>query len=220
MSNYIGFRDIKEDLLRNGMREENIIVLKDYIKKSSENKYFEDACIYNIKKGFFVDCGCYDGSNTINYINKYGLDHAVAVEADYKNYLICKQNLSNYSNVRVYNLGVSDKKEIKKFDMRASSASNFTDTGNVEVHTDTLDNLIGNESVGFIKMDIEGFEEKAIIGSQNIIRNQKPMLAVCMYHKREDFWRIPNILLELNKDYKFYLRHYSISANETILYCV
>lgn len=60
-----------------------------------------------------------------------------------------------------------------------------------------MDEFLKNEKVTFIKMDIEGLEMKAIKGASKIIKEQKPRLAICIYHKPDDFVSIPALLLEL-----------------------
>ena len=69
-------------------------------------------------------------------------------------------------------------------------------------------------------MDIEGAEREAIIGARNIIKSQKPKMAVSIYHKKEDIWELPKLLIEINPEYKFYLRHYSFRDAETVLYAI
>ncbi len=81
-----------------------------------------------------------------------------------------------------------------------------------------MDSAIGNEKVTFIKMDIEGAEYDALCGARKIIASQKPKLAICVYHKAEDIIEIPRLILDINPDYKFALRHYSLFDTETVLY--
>ena len=69
-------------------------------------------------------------------------------------------------------------------------------------------------------MNIEGAELEALRGCENIIRNQKPTLAISIYHKAEDFVDIPAYLLSLVPEYKLYYRHYSLYKYETILYAM
>ncbi len=85
---------------------------------------------------------------------------------------------------------------------------------------EALDEAIGEESPSFIKMDIEGAELEALKGAKNIIQKYAPKLAVCVYHKPEDMEEIPQLLLEYNPNYRFYLRHYSLTMNETVLYAL
>ena len=81
-----------------------------------------------------------------------------------------------------------------------------------------------NEPVTFIKMDIEGFELDALMGSKHHIIMEKPKLAICVYHKPDDLWQIPEYILQLNPSYKLYLRQYKAgdgnNAWESVLYAV
>lgn len=58
-------------------------------------------------------------------------------------------------------------------------------------------------------MDIEGSELKALEGAKNTIQRNNPKLAISIYHKYEDIIELPLKILELEPEYKFYLRHYS-----------
>ena len=74
--------------------------------------------------------------------------------------------------------------------------------------------------VSFIKMDIEGAEVDALLGADRLIRSFKPRLAICIYHRTTDLWRIP---LSLIDRYPFYenviIRHHKHhSVGDTVLY--
>lgn len=83
-----------------------------------------------------------------------------------------------------------------------------------------LDDVLHGEQVTFIKMDIEGSEYNALLGAKETICKYKPKLAISVYHKKDDLWKIPSLILEYNPDYKLYLRHYSFGYAETVLYAV
>jgi hypothetical protein len=83
----------------------------------------------------------------------------------------------------------------------------------------TIDNLIKDE-VDFIKMDIEGAEQDAIEGAQNTIKNYTPLLAICIYHKAQDWYKVPQKVLEINPNYTIYLRHYMEGIYETVMYFI
>lgn len=80
-----------------------------------------------------------------------------------------------------------------------------------------MDDVVRDEKVTFLKFDIEGSELKGLIGAKETIRKNRPDLAICVYHKREDLYTIPNYILNLCPDYKIYLRHYQLSKYETVL---
>lgn len=82
-----------------------------------------------------------------------------------------------------------------------------------------MDKLIYDD-VSFIKMDIEGAEYKAIRGAAKLIERCKPKLAISIYHKVEDIWELPELILKICPDYRLYMRHYSIAQAETVLYAI
>jgi FkbM family methyltransferase len=72
--------------------------------------------------------------------------------------------------------------------------------------------------VDFIKMDIEGAEENALIGARNTICSYSPKMAICLYHSLGDFVRLPRILDQYCPSYKFYIKHATMHAEETVLF--
>lgn len=69
-------------------------------------------------------------------------------------------------------------------------------------------------------MDIEGAEYQTLLGARNIIKEDMPILAVCVYHKKEDLFTIPQYIFDISKKYRLYLRHYSDNSTETVCYAV
>lgn len=89
------------------------------------------------------------------------------------------------------------------------------------VQTISIDRLVDRESLqrlDFIKMDIEGAELPALKGAEQSIRRFRPKLAISVYHKLDDFWAIPQWIDSLNLGYRFYLRHFTIHHEETVLF--
>lgn len=69
-------------------------------------------------------------------------------------------------------------------------------------------------------MDVEGAEYKSIIGARKTIKKYRPKLAISVYLKRNDIWEISMLLLTYHSDYRFYLRTYSFTGNDTVLYAI
>jgi FkbM family methyltransferase len=90
-----------------------------------------------------------------------------------------------------------------------------------QVETLRIDDLAQRESlerVDFIKMDIEGAELEALKGAESVIHRDRPKLAISVYHKLHDFWTIPRWIDSLGLGYRFYLRHFTIHGEETVLF--
>lgn len=89
-----------------------------------------------------------------------------------------------------------------------------------QVETIALDDYVerqGIKRVDYIKMDIEGAEEEALRGAKNTIRLMKPKLAICLYHKPDDLYRIPKLIHNLCPHYRFHLKHATMHQEETVL---
>jgi FkbM family methyltransferase len=94
-------------------------------------------------------------------------------------------------------------------------------TSSTRVETLCIDDLVQREQlerVDFIKMDIEGAELEALKGAEAVIQRDRPKLAISVYHKLHDFWTIPLWIDSLGLGYRFYLRHFTIHAEETVLF--
>jgi FkbM family methyltransferase len=72
----------------------------------------------------------------------------------------------------------------------------------------------------FIKMDIEGAELFALKGAERILREQRPTLAISVYHRPEDLVEIPEYLDSLALGYRFYLDHFTTHDEETVLFAI
>lgn len=225
ISNFYGWQEIEcevLELLSGKIEKSQIILLDEYESINIEEQYFEKRCIshYTNSGGSFVDAGCYDGSETIKWIKLFGdsCEAVYAYEPDKENYEMCRRNFEGFSNVYLSEYGLSNKKEQLFFCKEGKLSSHFEQSGSERVVCDSLDNILPYQHVSTIKMDIEGMEKKAILGAERIIRKNKPNLAICVYHKREDIIEIPQLLLEMNPNYYFALGHYSVGIVDTVLY--
>ena len=168
-----------------------------------------------------IDAGCYDGTTAKQFL-QWGGDKVKKIysfEFDPINAVKCEENLKDYSDkCTVIAKGTWDKDEILHVNASGTSGSSTGSKGNDTVYLTSIDSVVKDERVTFIKMDVEGAELKSLMGAKNTITKNKPRLAICVYHKPEDIYEIPEYLLSLVPEYKFYLRHYSSVSCETILY--
>jgi len=96
-------------------------------------------------------------------------------------------------------------------------------TGCDKVMTLSIDDFVAGqkvERIDFVKMDIEGAEINALQGAAGTIKKFRPKLAISIYHDLDGFTKIPLFLESLGAGYDFYLSHYTIHLEETILYGV
>ncbi len=82
------------------------------------------------------------------------------------------------------------------------------------IQTVTLDDYVvlsGLERVDFIKMDIEGSEAMALAGARQTIRHFRPKLAICLYHKWDDVFTLPQLIHATGVDYAFTFKWVQLS---------
>ena len=75
----------------------------------------------------------------------------------------------------------------------------------------SLDDYFGNTRIDLIKADIEGAEIQLIEGAKNILAREKPKLALCTYHRKNDADNLhltltkANYSVEFSKGYMIFL---------------
>lgn len=181
-------------------------------------QYFEDFIPYGNKE-VFLDVGSFDGYTSQEFMRINPNYKSVHVfEPEEKNILICKENLAENENILFYQMGLADKEQTLRFDTSGSS-SRISEIGDTQIKVTSLDKL-DIKDVTFIKMDIEGAEEGAILGARETITKYHPKLAISVYHKANDFWKIPELILSIRTDYKLYLRHYTEGIAETVMFFI
>lgn len=181
------------------------------------DQYFEDFMAY--KDEVFVDAGGFNGDTTEEFINRYpNYKKVYLFEPSQKNLLAAKHRLSDRRNIDFRPVGLSDCSGTLYFNSDAGSASAVTSGVGELIPVVTLDEELRNEPITFIKMDLEGWEMSALRGAAQIIKNNKPKLAIAVYHSAKDFREIPQYLLKLNSQYKVYLRHYTQGWSETVMF--
>lgn len=184
-----------------------------------EEQYFE-GFLYLSGPELFVDAGGFDGDTTEGFIRRVPEYRRVYLfEPSVANMARARQRLAGHRDIVFVETGLSDARGTLCFDPDAGSASSVQDSGVHRIDVTTLDDAI-KEPVTFVKMDLEGWELRALGGARRHITEEKPKLAVAVYHKPCDFREVMRNTLEWQGDYKLYLRHYTEGWSETVLYFV
>ena len=173
----------------------------------------------------FIDAGCFDGGTIVDFIEWMdGKDysHIYSFEPDTHSIINCQKKIEDNGIERVTLIpkGTYSKESILRFSDDGTGGSCFCEQGNIEVPVTSIDQVLQGGRATYIKMDVEGREKETILGCRNTIERYHPKMAVCVYHKPFDFIELPLLLLEMNPDYKFYIRHYASNLCETVLYAI
>jgi len=194
-----------------------------YLKNIMDQpQYFLKEIIRPTEHEVFVDGGGYIGDTVMGFIKftKKKYDEVYMWEPDKSNIDKAKKILKKWDNINIIPYAMFSRKDILYFDAGLGDVSSLKERGKSRVPCESLDNLLGNKRITFIKMDIEGAELEALKGAERIIREQKPKLAICIYHKPEDIYEIPMFIKSFVPEYKIYIRHHHDARSETVLYAV
>lgn len=183
-----------------------------------KNQYLEDFMQYSAE--VFVDAGGYDGDTTEEFCRRYpDYSKVFLFEPSARNMRAAHKRLELYRDIIFLEKGLSDQAGVIGFDGDLGSASSVSGDAAETIPVTTLDEEVA-EPVSFIKMDLEGWEMKALAGCRDHIVRDRPKLAISVYHSASDFIEIPRFILSLDSGYRIYLRHYTQGWSETIMYFV
>jgi len=183
-----------------------------------DEQYFDEDLIPDIKNIVFLDGGGYVGDTLPNIIKNFpSYKKIYLIEPNHLHINIAKRNFLDYKNIKFIECGLSNKKVIKE---ESNTNTNNCNHDYEAQNLNTIDNIIGKNKVDFIKLDIEGAEQDALNGAIKTIKEQSPILAICVYHKAQDWYKVPKIVLNINSNYDIYLRHYMEGIYETVMYFI
>ena len=121
------------------------------------------------KESIVLDVGSNIGMSCLLFL-KRGAKNIICIEPEPQNFELLNLNVKNNNagnRVKLVNIAVSDKPEILYFTGTGGTAFAEVYKGNnkISVKADTLDNVLlslGNPKIDILKMDIEGYEVKAL----------------------------------------------------------
>jgi len=178
-------------------------------------KAYEDEEV-QIEPGDIVfNCGANIGIFSIYAAKKAKMVYAFEPGKNEAVALSENKRLNNCNNIKIIPKAVSDKTERVKLILLGVSSHYLVSKDNrdkkaVDVQTISIDEFVKEENlerVDFIKMDIEGSEEKALLGAKETLRNFRTKLAISIYHKFSDFYKLPLLIKRLNLDYKIRVKN-------------
>lgn len=159
-----------------------------------------------------LNIGACSGDTIFRFLqNGYNFSKIYAVDADADALMRCKANL----NLLEDSNAILDRITFFHADLGDS------------IDQEKIDHLFCNDHLSLINMDIEGTENGALRSAANTIRQDRPVLAICAYHRPDDLCVLPQTIRSIVPDYRFYLRKYPNypyhrhnSKEELVLYAI
>ena len=189
--------------------------------------YFPSDLISENRNEVVVDGGAYDGDTMRSFLRRgHSFQHLYALEPDRENLTGLRCSVEHLpaalrKRVTVWPYALGDKDEevmfIDTHDLGSRISPNEQGTA---VEARKLDSLPWQDQPTYIKLDIEGAEPFGLSGGAALLKREMPVLAICLYHRTQHLWQIPNLIHSLAPGYSFYLRRYAEDCWEEICYAV
>lgn len=199
----------------------NLELIKE-IREDVSLQYFDPDIIHFNKEEVYLDLGAYIGDTVLSFNEKVQGKYKkmIALEPDEKNYKRLIENTKHLNHLQIIQKGTHSSITTLRFSESGTWTSSIDPNGNKEIEVCTVDSLAVEQRITFIKADIEGAELETINGAKATIVRDKPKLAFSAYHKKEDIFHLIHVIRNINSNYKFYLRHYTENAIDTVLYAI
>lgn len=153
----------------------------------------------NIINGNIIDAGCWIGDNAILWAkNIKGLVYAI--DPSYKNieFVNTVAKLNAVTNLITIQTALSDKRQFISTNNPSASGPGgsdhcsyeLDDSKTTKINASSLDELYTNtqiNNIGFIHLDVEGFEALVIRGSQTILSTFRPIVAFEQHINTDDY---------------------------------
>lgn len=148
-----------------------------------------------------LDCGAFIGDSALIF-EETACRRVYCFEPDKENFQLLNEVIidNDLKKACPREYGVGDKESYVSFNL-SGSGSYVSEEGQKQIKTRKIDSLPYN--IGLIKMDIEGYEYKALIGAEKTIKEKKPILIISLYHTGKDFFEIPHLIKKWIPEYKF-----------------
>ena len=170
----------------------------------------------------YLDLGAYRGDTIEEFLRYTGgrYREIVALEPDPKTYRKLRENIV-LPGTRLFNMGIWSHDTDLPFRPSLGRGSSLGQDGTQVLPVTAIDTLFRRRPLTYLKVDVEGAEEQALLGGENTLRRDKPKLNLALYHRSEDLFRLPLLLHRIRPDYRLYLRqHPHLPAWDLNLYGV
>lgn len=186
-----------------------------------KGEYFKTGLLHLTDHECYVDIGAYDGDSIKAFMETVNgtFEKIYGFELDSNNYQSMTKDplITGDHRICIFQKGISCEEKVSGI-VSNGAGSHMAATGNELVTLVSLDRILENQKITFIKMDIEGAEMDGLEGAKSIISKQHPKLAISVYHKLDDMWKIPQYIKQICPDYKIYLRHHTAVTWDTDCY--
>jgi len=150
-----------------------------------ENDILEELKSYIKKNSIILDIGANIGNHSIYWAKKTDAKRIYSFEPVHDTFKILKKNIEInglIDKVKIFNIGLSDEKingSITNYFPDNIGATQIKQDSNGNLLLDKLDNIkLGEDTIDFIKIDVEGHELYALQGARETLITFKPIIFI------------------------------------------
>lgn len=171
--------------------------------EKSYKKYLEGYV--PLKAECFLNIGSYVGDTIFYFIENR--------EEQFEKIYAVEGNSNSYRKL-TKNLAILPSTLLNKIELN----NTYLNEGSAKYYED--------KKVTLINMDIEGMEQEVIKGLSECIKRNRPVLAICAYHKPEDIVELPLLVHDIVDEYKIIFRKYAppwgnhLENGELVMYAI
>ena len=169
--------------------------------------YLDKAVTDRLEGGVFYQCGAFCGASLI-VMNQYKPAMMYAFEPAVGNTVFLQQNVARagIKNLEMYGIAISDKSGKVVMQDRDREGKPCK----TEAPVATLDLFEEKKAVtgrvAWIQADVNGLSLRVVRGAEKMIKRDRPLITVAIYHNPEEFFGIVPLLHEWVPEYKFMVR--------------
>jgi FkbM family methyltransferase len=194
------------------------------LSPAEADQYFAAGVVRIGPDEVFVDCGAFTGDTLLDVAKRVSSWRAYhAFEPDPASFASLQAAVASLpvplaGRVRVYQAATADRRSTGRFNATGLGSASLSAEGGDEVRCVSIDDVVTGSPPTFVKMDIEGAEQAALVGATRAIREGRPLLAVAAYHKQADLWELPRQVHDMMPEYRLFLRPHAGEGFDTVLY--
>ncbi len=185
--------------------------------RHSIDQYYDPEIFSFGQNEVIADCGGFNGDSALLFFRLFGnCRRYYLFEPDPANLDFARRTLKAFSNIEFRQNSTGACNGLHSFSEKGPSGRIKAD-GRIKTAMVRLDDAV-SEPITLIKADVEGNETATLDGACNQIRQHRPRLAICAYHRPDDAWKIARRIRELVPDYRLRFRLYQSAYCETVIY--
>ncbi|GEM_PF-7103674 len=190
------------------------------------HSYFDFINFSAVK--YVVQAGVYDGSEALAIVNLRQLEQFYGFDPQGTEALNSEtqRSLEKSGKFTLIPKGLWECEGAANFSINGSASFVIGVVANDDEGTIQLTSLKSEAEIlpiprlDLLIADIENSEIPMLKGAMDIIQRDRPQLAICFYHSKEQFIGIPMMLMKCLKGYIFKIGHYSNTLDESVFYAI